>query len=290
MKSRTLFTVLCIGMILPVCGMACPLQDLDRINDIVNQARGLADGLRGNGVQSTQQPGQTTFANPFTDLRNQGGGAGIGLQAANGSSVDVGPDQVRVNAGGLDISIPRVGVANTGVRPGLPNVGVPTGNAADALEQAAMYKAFADATRAFRNADYSTAINQMELASKAKLANFEQFNSLCQFAVGNYSRSAEHAYAALAQNQFWEWRQLRANYGNPAAYSDQYQALQKAAQQPNADISTWFLLGYHHLMLGHRDHAKVVLTAVLNKMPNDPIARGLLEMCKQAPPAPMATR
>lgn len=289
MKSKTLFTVLCIGMILPVCGMACPLQDLDRVNDIVNQARSLADGLRGTGAQTAQQAGQQTYSNPFANLRNQGVGAGVGLQAANGSAVEVGPNQVRINAAGMDIAIPRVGGVNTNLRP-VPGVGITGARPADALEQAAFYTAFADATRAFRNADYPSAITKMETASKAKLANFDQFNSLCQFAVANYPKSAEYAYAALARNQVWEWRQLRANYGNPDFYSQQYLALQKAAQQPNADVSTWFLLGYHHLMLGHRDHAKAVLTVVQNKLPNDPVTRNLLELCKQAPPMPMATR
>lgn len=289
MKSKTLFTVLCIGMILPVCGMACPLQDLDRINDIVNQARGLADGLRAQGAQSTQADHQQPFSNPFANLRGGGDGAGVAFQAANGSEVEIRPDQVRVNAGGLDIAIPRVGGTNNSVGTVTPNAGIP-GVRTNALEQAEYFKAFADANRAFRDADYQTAISKMETASKAKLASFEQFRSLCQFAVANYPKSAEHAYAALAQNQIWEWRQLRANYGNRDLYSQQYLALQKAARQPNADVSTWFLLGYHHLMLGHRDHAKAVLSVVLNKIPNDPVTKNLLELCEQAPPLPMSVR
>ncbi|MDB4777908.1 hypothetical protein OAG68_00465 [bacterium] len=285
MKSRILFVVLSVGMILPVCAMAHPFQDLDRINDIVNQARGLADGVRGAAPQAPQQQ---VLANPFSRDLAGGSVAGISVQAANGSAIDVGTDQVRINAGGMQFNIPRVGGGTVGVgNPVGPVGGAPLVNTAEAMEQVACYRAFADATQAFRNADFNTAISKMERASGAKQTNFDQFNSLCQFAIANYGKSAEHAYAAAAKNQVWDWRQLRANYGDDAIYSQQYLALQQAARQPTADVSVWFLLGYHHLMLGHRDDASVVLNAVLKKLPNDPVAHRMLEICRQGPPAPM---
>ncbi len=285
MKSRILFFVLSVGMILPVCAMAHPLQDLDRINNLVNQARGLADGVRGAAVQAPQQQ---VLSNPFRRDLAGGNAAGISLQAANGSTVDVGADQVRINAGGMEFNIPRVGVGAVGAgNPVRPGFGNPMANTAEAIEQVACYWAFADATQAFRNADFNTAISKMERASQAKQANFDQFNSLCQFAVANYRKSAEHAYAAASKNQVWDWRQLRANYGDAARYSQQYLALQQAARQPTSDVSVWFLVGYHHLMLGHREDATAVLNAVLKKLPNDPVAMRMLEICQQAPPAPM---
>lgn len=292
MKSRILFVVLSVGMILPVCAMASPFQDLDRVNDLVNQARGLADGIRGSATQGNQQASRdNTWVNPFLSKPSgvEGtGGAGVAFQAANGSGVEIGSDQVRINAGGMEFNIPRVGGGVVGTpSPVRPIAGSPIGNSTDAMEQVACYRAFADATHAFRQANYQVAVEKMHRATQAKQVNFDQFNSLCQFAVANYQKSAEHAYAAAAKNQVWEWRQLRSNYEETAAYSRQYLALQEAARQPTADVSVWFLLGYHHLMLGHREEAAAVMTAVLQKLPNDPVATRLLEMSREAPPKPV---
>jgi hypothetical protein len=62
--------------------------------------------------------------------------------------------------------------------------------------------------------------------------------------------------------------------------------LQTSAAAADASASTQFLLGYHHLMLGHRKHAAQVLEHVLTRLPNDPVIQRTLTISQQLPPQP----
>ena len=84
-----------------------------------------------------------------------------------------------------------------------------------------------------------------------------------------------------------DWQQLRSYYDRNERYTNQYEALQQAARQPGSDVSTWFLLGYHHLMLGHHEHAAQVFGAVLKRLPEDPVSKHMLAISQQAPPRPL---
>jgi hypothetical protein len=280
--------VLAVSLGIPIVTYGAPVQDLDRINDIVNQARGLAQSAR------------TDFSNPQTDGVHRGlnnpfsRGAStnnIGVRGANGTDVEIDGNQIRVNAAGRAFVFPRI---NSPSHPGVGNpgfAGSPIGNRSvdQTLATVAGYRSLAEAVQRFRNSDFEGAAAQMRDATTVNLQQpaLAPFHSLCLFATRDYIRSAEFAYAAAAESQIWGWEQVKGYYGNPEYHSQQYRDLQNAANDPDADVSVQFLLGYHHLMLGHRNHARQQFERVLTKLPNDPVTRHLLTIANQGPPLPM---
>ena len=288
MKSRLLVMVGMLGLAISSGAKGAPVQDLDRINDIVNQARGLAQSAREGAVDSQPDAQPASFNNPFSRGATS---SDVNVRGATGNDVAVDEDQIRVNAGGRQFVFPRIkgspnpNITNSG-RPGLAN-----GNPAvdRAMNMVGGYRSFADAVRLFRGSDFSGAKAQMNDPSMAKLQQplLDPFHSLCLFATEDYIRSAEFAYSAASQSQLWGWEQLKGYYGDSEIYARQYQRLQSAANAPNVDVSVSFLLGYHHLMLGHRDHAGRQFELVLQKLPNDPVTQHLLTIANQGPPSPL---
>lgn len=301
MKSTLFLLVLQLAVVNTQFAYAAPVQDLDRINNLVNQARSLADGARSNpsslqlgiGVQSQNQP-----KNPFATTA---GDLGVDVQSENGPAVKVDSAKIGIGVGGHQFEIPRTGrtiasslhiPAPSGVRingnAGNTYVGGPVGNIDRAISTASNYRVFGDAVRAFRAADFDSALSLIrQVKTSVKSPVFDQFQSLCFFASGNYLKSAEFAYAASSQSQILNWDQLRGYYGNPDLYAQQYQLLQQNVAEHDANPSLRFLLGYHHLMLGHRQQASQEFEFVLSKLPGDPVVTQLLEASKQLPPTPM---
>lgn len=282
-KSNILFFVLTLGLVFPICGVS-GAQDLDRINDIVNQARGLAQTARSGAAASQTNTQQSGFNNPFSR-------SAANATATNRPAVDVGENQIRVNAGGQQFVIPRLnGTPGSGVTTA-GGAGLPNGiaNVDRAMNLVAGYRNYADAVQLFRNADFNRAAAQMNDLDQAQVQQrmLDPFHSLCLFATGEYIRSAELAYSAASQMPVWGWEQLKGHYENPEFYAQQYERLQLAANDPNADVSVRFLLGYHHLMLGHRNHAGRQFEWVLSKLPNDPVTQRLLNIANQGPPSPI---
>lgn len=289
MKSLNLTIVAVALWAIPICNDAAFAQDLDRINDIISQARGLADSAR--SAQSPS-PAQTTtsspagLANPFSNRSQSPANSGVSVGSVTGPGVDVNDQQIRVNAGGQQFVIPRVGNPSSPAVPGLAN-GRTTVD--DALRRVAGYQTYANAVQLFRAAEFQRAAVQMQgvAIENQDPRVLHPFHSLCLFANGQYIRSAELAYSAASLAPVWGWEQLKGYYSNPNDYAQQYQALQTAAQSHNADVSVRFLLGYHHLMLGHRGHAIQQFELVLKQLPNDPVTKHLMAIANQGPPEPM---
>jgi hypothetical protein len=264
--------------------MGSPIQNLDRVNDLVNSARAMADSLR---TQSNAMPNQG-FANPFSVSPMAHGATGI--QASNGTGVEVGQHNIRINAGGREFNIPRIGT-NSVVSPSVNGSGLPNLRANEAVREAAYFVTFADSVRAFHQADFVTATKKVEEASLARNHQFQEFHSLCCFAQGDYKSAAELAYGWAATRPVSGWNQVRSFYNDRQVYAKQYLALQDTVRNAaTKDTSTMFLLGYHHLMLGHREHAAMVFNEVLVELPNDPVVANLLKECEMGPPTPVVHR
>jgi hypothetical protein len=80
--------------------------------------------------------------------------------------------------------------------------------------------------------------------------------SLALFAKGEYGPAAEAAHATVALGPIADWPRLYGYYNNRDRYEQHFNALKEfAAENPQAPEGH-FLLGFHHLMMGHRDSAK----------------------------------
>ncbi len=211
MKTCTYFVVFSMALVQSFGVRAVALQDLDRINNLVNQARALADDARpdsfqspGIGIQSTQKIQQ---GNPFSKAARAGDAS---VQSAGGTDVQVDADSIRIKAGGQQFAIPRIGGTRgpdeadphmaAEVGRFVPNIGQ-TANVKSALETANSFRIFGDAVRSFRNGDFPLALATIE---RAKLSNrnnpyLDPFHSLCLFANGDYLAAAEQAYAAASR-------------------------------------------------------------------------------------------
>lgn len=280
-------------------GQAAPLQDLDRISDIVNQARGMAETARTGNLSATTNESDSdavgrSLNNPFSRTNSV---ANL-RQESDRPNVDVGQNAIQIDAGGRQFTIPRVGSVDGGnINQNLAaSIGNAVGgtaprgraNVGAALKTANAYRIFGDATRLFYHADYQGSWEKLQTIEDVDpLSPIEQFQSLCLFANGEYAKSAEIAYASIAQMPFYSWEQLRAFYGDSEDYVNQYRQLQVAVSQHQSDATLRFLLGYHHLMLGHRQHAAREFEFVLTKLPGDQVVNQLLSISKQAPPAPI---
>ena len=282
---------LCILTVWPK-GNTQAFQDLDRINNIVNQARGLADSVRqGGGVSTPQAAATSQWSNPFS-ANGSGVVSSLAVPATANPTVEVNGADINIMAGGHSFSVPRIanGVA---VGPGVLGSSSPSVNlaaASNAVQQAQQWRNFATAVQSFRGAEFSNAANLMSQINPtpSRSPALDQFHSLCSFASGQYQQSAEYAYAALAQNQsVYDWNQIRGYYRDSNDYAKQYRALQLKAAEPEADESVQFLLGYHHLMLGHRQQSAKLFMQVLSRMPQDPVVKQVLSISQQAPPVPL---
>ncbi|QEG21441.1 hypothetical protein [Mariniblastus fucicola] len=307
MKIRIFLLIVCVGAIHALTSES-NAQDLSRTQGIVDQALQLADAARANSqALGGQAPVRQGWSNPFsttppgTTVTSTQPGTGVAVTGSN----------IRVNAGGLQLDIPRVAGDYGSGGVSYPTTGVPVANplganplganplgagslgagslGTNALQKVQYWKNFADAVNSFHSGNYGQAASLMTQVSPSPetVPAFNHFHALCSFANGNYDRSAEFAYAGLAQSQpVYSWDQLRGYYDDPAVYTRQYQALQSKAAAADATVSTQFLLGYHHLMLGHRKHASQVFERVLTRMPNDPVVKHTLTITQQQPPQP----
>ncbi len=156
----------------------------------------------------------------------------------------------------------------------------------------AAYRELAAGMEAFGRSDFAAAVGHLKKSVEANPTGVlpHPFLSLALFANADFDAAAEYAYSAAATSSVWDWNQLRSYYADPVQYVQGYELLQLAARQPTAKPGTHFLLAWHHLMLGHRVAAQAELERVLQHLPNDPVALGLLELARQpiiAPPEPM---
>ena len=275
----------------PNLALAVPFQDLDRVNQIVDQARNMAAAARHINSTPASQVADS-FHNPFANNLQKIGPAGIEeTTASRVPAVDIDESNIRINTGGNQFVIPRINAGAPIAGPttaALPSLRMGVDLNAQ-LANVEAYRRYSDALSSFRDSNFQGAAKEVDtiLLPAQQAHAISPFRSLCFFATGHYKKSAAYAYTAAAKTQVWSWQQLRNYYGDANAYSQQYQALQELAQQKaNSDASILFLTGYHHLMLGHREHAAREFSRVLQLLPNDPVTSSLLKIARQSPPMP----
>jgi tetratricopeptide (TPR) repeat protein len=328
---RPIFSIaaarICTFTVCVASSLATNAQVPDRVNLLIQQARGLA-----KSAQDSTDNHSDTVQNPFS--RGNAARPGAEIQ---GSSLESRPDgtsaavgisdsAITIQVGGQNITVPRTGP--NGVQPNGQSVGhnhlasplyaqgrvtingQPVGgcllNRAVAISEStdvtidrngktissAAYRELAAGLDSFGRADFATAAKHLEkcIAANPNDPLPHPFYSLTLFAIGNYDEAAEYAYSAAATSPVWDWNQLQSYYADPTHYANQYEQLQIASRQATARPGTHFLLAWHHLMLGHRAAAQAELERVLQQMPNDPLVVGLMELARQpisAPPQPM---
>jgi tetratricopeptide (TPR) repeat protein len=160
----------------------------------------------------------------------------------------------------------------------------PSEEAQDVADQ--YYSAAYDA---FRRGDYSAALRQASHAA-VELPNHNEIHeliSLSLFALGDYRAASMEAHAAAGLGPVSDWPRLYAHYGNIDTYRGQLDKLVKFQKENPNSPEAEFLLGYHNLMMGHKEIALKQLERALAKVPQDQVARKLVkDLGGNPPPAP----
>ena len=134
------------------------------------------------------------------------------------------------------------------------------------------------AKKAFRRGDIDQAeqlITQVLQLSPNSASAF-QFRALCHFAQKDYDAAAADVYDTLLRGPAWNWEVIKTLYGNVDEYGKQYHDLSRAAAANQDSMAQHFLLGYHHVMLGHLRHGELELKRALEIQPKEPLITKLL--------------
>jgi hypothetical protein len=103
------------------------------------------------------------------------------------------------------------------------------------------------------------------------------------FARKDYQQAAATIHSILAVGPGWNWTTMSHLYGNVAAYTDQFRALEAFVRDNPNDSGSRFLLAYHYMVGGHPDAAARQLTQVVKLQPNDRVAADVLKLVSQPP-------
>jgi len=159
---------------------------------------------------------------------------------------------------------------------------------------------FAQARDAFRDADYSLAA---QLASRASagmpgVGKAKQFLALTHFAKAangktadkekkkNYEAAASAAHRGLHLGPHWNWKTVSQHYANSRDYTPHLRALQKYTRENPSAAHVRFLLGYHYLIMGYSDAARVQLNQARKLEPKDQVIEKLLKQLEKGKDAP----
>jgi len=114
------------------------------------------------------------------------------------------------------------------------------------------------ARTAFMNGDYAGAqrLAQHAVIDTPDQAKAHELLSLALFAQGNYAGAAEAAHAAVSLGSVPDWPTLYGYYNDREKYEQHFNAIKQFAHDHPDAPEGRFLLGLHHLMMGHRDPAK----------------------------------
>ena len=139
---------------------------------------------------------------------------------------------------------------------------------------------------AFLAGDYRLALRMANHAAveSPQNAQVHELISLALFALGDYRGAASEAHAAMAFGPIGNWDSLYAYYNNADTYTKQLRTLEKAAADNPASAPARFLLGYHYLMTGAKDHAKAEFARAVALTPNDKLAQHYLKQLQGAGP------
>jgi tetratricopeptide (TPR) repeat protein len=100
--------------------------------------------------------------------------------------------------------------------------------------------------------------------------------SLGLFALGEYRGAAVELHAVMMLGSLPDWITIYTLYGSAELYAQQLRALERHVGLRPTSPEGHFLLGFHYLMIGHPEEAKVELLAALKLAPRDRLAAKLL--------------
>jgi tetratricopeptide (TPR) repeat protein len=135
------------------------------------------------------------------------------------------------------------------------------------------------ARRAFRNQDYTGALNNANQALKQMPGDpgLHEVRALTLFALGRYQPSAAAVHSILAVGPGWNWTTMIGLYGDDQQkYTEQLRALETYSQNNPDSSAAHFLLAYHYLTANHSDAAEKELKRVVELTPKDQVAAQLL--------------
>ncbi|HEV8004211.1 MAG TPA: hypothetical protein VGP63_30380 [Planctomycetaceae bacterium] len=145
---------------------------------------------------------------------------------------------------------------------------------------------FAHASRLFHARNYPATLRRLDraLARDPGDRDLLQLRSLTQLALGDFKSAYADAVVVLAQDDVWDWSTLRSLYHSADEYTALYRSLEdRVIAHPNA-LDLRILLGYHNLVLGHRDAASRHFERVLALDPSNEVARRMV--AAEQPPQP----
>jgi tetratricopeptide (TPR) repeat protein len=138
-----------------------------------------------------------------------------------------------------------------------------------------------DAARvAFYEGDYPRALTETNkaLAAMPKDAVIHEFRALVLFALGKYHDAAATVHPVLAVGPGWDWTTLSSLYPSVDTYTQQLRALEDYVTSHDKAADARFLLAYHYLTMGHKEHAAKHLAIVHKAVPNDSVTVQLGQM------------
>jgi hypothetical protein len=147
---------------------------------------------------------------------------------------------------------------------------------------------FAHASRLFHARNYPVVLRRLDRALVRDPGDRDllQLRSLTQLMMGDFKSAYADALVVLAQDDLWDWATLRSLYRSADEYTAAYRGLEdRVIANPNA-IETRILLGYHNLVLGHREAATRHFERALALDPSNEVARRMI--ASEPPPQPRA--
>jgi len=189
----------------------------------------------------------------------------------------------------IDYSQPMAVPPTMSVEPATQATELPPGVTPEGLQK------FEAAREAFLGGDYQKALDATNkaLASMPKDAVIHEFRALVLFALGKYHDAAGTLHPVLAVGPGWDWTTMSSLYPSGDIYTGQLRALEDFVTSNEKAADARFVLAYHYLTLGHKEHAAKHLAKVQKAVPKDTVTAQLLQMMgktgTQAPPAPEST-
>jgi uncharacterized protein (TIGR03066 family) len=98
------------------------------------------------------------------------------------------------------------------------------------------------------------------------------------FAQGNYKEAAAGLYSVLSVGPGWDWTTLSSLYPNVDVYTAQLRALEAFVKRQPQGPEGRFVLAYHYLTCGSKDHAAAQLQVLYQQQPQDMLVKQLLLM------------
>ena len=131
----------------------------------------------------------------------------------------------------------------------------------------------------FKKGDYAAALAGCDQAVKRSPSDpvIHEVRALALFALGRYPEAAATLNALLATAPGMDWTTMSGLYGSVDDYTQQLRALEDFCRSNPGSAPGYFLLAYHYLVGGHVDMAAEALRVVVDKQPNDVVAKRLLD-------------